>query len=173
LDAAEVEARDRGVVIERRFAVAEAISDEGQNSEGSETSSAQVGDVISVTVTIVAPTDLYQLLVEVPIPAGTESIDPNLATTSDSFVDPSMTMEGEEEISGPTWWHYWVPSYTDMRDDKVAVFATFLTAGTYEYTFNVRASLPGEFRVLPAYAEQMYFTEVWGRSAGDTFTITE
>ncbi len=64
---------------------------------------------------------------------------------------------------GPTWWHYWVPSHTDMRDDKVAVFATFLKAGTYEYTFNVRASVPGQYKVIPAYAEQMYFTDVWGQ----------
>jgi uncharacterized protein YfaS (alpha-2-macroglobulin family) len=166
LDAAQVEARDRGVVLERHFALAEGDPE-------SQTTTAQVGDVISVTVTIVAPTDLYHLMVEVPIPAGTEPIDPNLATTSDTFVDPRMQVEGEEEPSGPSWWRYWIPSYTDMRDDKVAVFATFLAAGTYEYTFNVRASVPGEYRVLPAYAEQMYFTEVWGRSAGATFTISD
>ena len=88
-------------------------------------------------------------------------------------MDPRLTMGEETELAGPTWWRYWIPSYTDMRDDKVALFATFLAAGTYEYTFEVRASLPGEFRVLPAYAEQMYFTEVWGRSAGETFTITD
>jgi uncharacterized protein YfaS (alpha-2-macroglobulin family) len=165
LDASQVEARDRGVVLERHFA----LQDEEPDNQ---TTTAQVGDVISVTVTIVAPTDLYHLMVEVPIPAGTEPIDPNLAITSDTFTGPIMTEEGADEVSGPTWWRYWVPSYTDMRDDKVAVFATFLQAGTYEYTFNVRASVPGEYRVLPAYAEQMYFTDVWGRSAGDTFTIT-
>jgi alpha-2-macroglobulin len=174
LDAAEVDARDHGVVLDRRFALAPQDDEEGQTtSEASDITTAQVGDVISVTVTIVAPTDLYHLLVEVPIPAGTEPIDPNLATTSDVFTDPRLTTGDEAQIAGPTWWRYWVPSYTDMRDDKVALFATFLSAGTYEYTFEVRASLPGEFRVLPAYAEQMYFTEVWGRSAGETFTITD
>jgi uncharacterized protein YfaS (alpha-2-macroglobulin family) len=60
-----------------------------------------------------------------------------------------------------------------MRDDKVALFATYLRAGTYEYTFQVRASVPGEYRVLPVYAEMMYFNEVWGRSAGALFTVTE
>jgi uncharacterized protein YfaS (alpha-2-macroglobulin family) len=166
LDAAQVEARDRGVVLERRFAL------EG-DSPDSDIDTAAVGDVISVTVTIVAPTDLYHLMVEVPIPAGTEPIDPKLATTSDVYQDPRLTTGEETTIPGPTWWWYWIPTYTDIRDDKVAVFATFLSAGTYEYTFNVRASVPGEYRVLPAYAEQMYFTDVWGRSAGDTFRITD
>jgi uncharacterized protein YfaS (alpha-2-macroglobulin family) len=87
-------------------------------------------------------------------------------------MDPAMTME-TGEADQPLWWRYWVPTYTNLRDDKVALFATFLSAGTYEYTFNVQATLPGEFSVLPAYAEQMYFTEVWGRSAGARFRVTE
>lgn len=165
LDAAEVDARDRGVILERRFALAEGASDTSVQS-------AQVGDVISVTVTIVAPTDLHYLMVEVPIPAGTEPIDPNLATTSNQFGDP-MLVDSEVEADGPVWWRYWVPSFTDIRDDRVTVFATFLGAGTYEYTFNVRASVPGEYRVLPAFGAQMYFPDVWGRSAGDTFSITQ
>jgi uncharacterized protein YfaS (alpha-2-macroglobulin family) len=167
LDAAQVETRDRGVVIARRFALAE-------DAEGSPTQSAQVGDVLSVTVSIVAPTDLYHLKIEIPIPAGTEPIDPNLAITSDQFMAQEMTVEGMEEEAkqGPIWWHFWTPSYTDMRDDRVTVFSTFLPAGSYEYTFNVRASVPGEFKVLPAHGEQIYFPEVWGRSAGDIFTIT-
>jgi uncharacterized protein YfaS (alpha-2-macroglobulin family) len=166
LDASQVEARDRGVILARHFALAEDDANQHINE-------AQPGDVISVTVTIVAPTDLYHLMVEVPIPAGTEPIDPNLAITGNEFGTPMMTVEGDEEVSGPDWWRYWVPSFTDMRDDRVTVFATFLEAGTYEYTFNVRASVPGTYRVLPVYGEQMYFTDVWGRSAGDTFTITQ
>jgi hypothetical protein len=53
------------------------------------------------------------------------------------------------------------------------LFATELPAGTYQYTSQMRASLPGEFQVLPATAYEMYFPEVWGRSAGEMFTISE
>jgi uncharacterized protein YfaS (alpha-2-macroglobulin family) len=168
LDASQVEARDRGVVLNRHFALAD-------DRQGTPVERAQAGDVISVTVTIVAPTDLYHLKIEVPIPAGTEPIDPALAITSDQFMTPEITMEEMEEEAkgGSTWWHNWIPSYTDMRDDRVTLFATFLAAGTYEYTFNVRASVPGEYRVLPAFGEQLYFPEVWGRSSGATFTITD
>jgi uncharacterized protein YfaS (alpha-2-macroglobulin family) len=164
VDAATVAPRDRGVVIDRRFAL-------DQAGQPTVVSSAQVGDIISVTVTIIAPTDLFHLLVEVPIPAGTEPIDPSLANTAGDFGIPELTQlpEGEEPAG---WWQSWTPSYTDMRDDKVAVFATFLGAGTYEYTFTVRAAIPGEYRVLPAYAEQMYFPDVWGRTGGTTFTVT-
>ncbi len=162
LDAAEVDARDRGVVIDRRFAL-------DQNGRPAIVSGAQVGDVISVTVTIIAPTDLFHLLVEVPIPAGTEPIDPSLANAADAmFGMPELTQLPEDEQN---WWRNWTPSYTDIRDDKVALFATFLSAGTYEYTFTVRAAISGEYRVLPAYAEQMYFPDVWGRSSGATFTV--
>ncbi len=38
------------------------------------------------------------------------------------------------------WWSYWTPTYTDIRDDKVALFATYLQPGTYEYTFLVQAT---------------------------------
>jgi len=166
LDAAQVDALDRGVAVERYFALAD-------DGTGSPIDGAKVGDVISVTVTIVAPTDLFHLQVEVPIPAGTVPIDTNLATTSDQFNTPQMTADTTGDETQPVWWHQWTPTYTDLRSDKVAVFATFLSAGTYQYTFNVRASVPGEFKVLPATAEQTYFPDVWGRSAGATFKISE
>lgn len=158
LDALAIESRDRGIVVDRRFEI-----------EGQPVSSARVGEVISVTVTIVAPTDLHHALVEVPIPAGVEPIDPNLATTSDMFMGP--TLEPTTDNQSP--WRFWTPTYTDIRDDKVALFATYLRAGAYAYTFQARATTPGEYRVLPVYAEMMYFNEVWGRSAGAQFTVRE
>ncbi|CAN5726007.1 alpha-2-macroglobulin [soil metagenome] len=161
LDALNIEARDSGIVVDRRFELS-----------GTTVTSAQVGDVISVTVTIVAPNDLYHALVEVPIPAGTEPLDPNLATTSNDVNGPQLQPTDDQQTATPTnAWRTWTPTHTDMRDDKVALFATYLPAGTYEYTFQVRASVPGEYRVLPVHAELMYFNEVWGRSAGSQFTV--
>jgi uncharacterized protein YfaS (alpha-2-macroglobulin family) len=156
------------MVVSRAFAIAEG------DDAGQAVNSAGVGDVISVTVTLQAPGDIHYLLLEVPIPAGTEPIDPSLATESDTFGGPQLgKSEGEMSDERGYWWRAWVPSHTDIRDEQVALFADYLPAGTYEYTFLVRAALPGEYRVLPAHAEEMYFPEVWGRSAGSLFTVTE
>jgi uncharacterized protein YfaS (alpha-2-macroglobulin family) len=51
------------------------------------------------------------------------------------------------------------------------LFATYLPRGTYEYTYLIRASLAGEYRVIPTHAYEMYFPEVFGRSDGGVFTI--
>lgn len=157
-DALAIEARDRGIVVDRRFELAD------QRVEN-----AKVGDVISVTVTIVAPNDLYQALVEVPIPAGTEPIDPRLATTSIQYDQFGQLIPAD--AGKPDW--FWLPTYIDVRDEKVALVASYLPAGTYEYTFQVQATVPGEYRVLPAHAAMLYFPEVWGRSTGSLFTVTE
>jgi uncharacterized protein YfaS (alpha-2-macroglobulin family) len=153
IDALAVDARDRGIVVDRRFEL-----------DGERVNGARVGDVVSVTVTIIVPQSRYHVLVEVPIPAGTEPIDPSLAITGQEFEEPGPWSSG---------WRQWRPTYTDMRDDRMALFATYLPAGTYTYTFQARAALPGEYRVLPVYAEQMYFNEVWGRSAGELFSVRE
>ena len=162
LDAADIDARDRGIVVDRSFGSPTA-------TDNAPITTAQVGDIISVTVSIIAPTDLFHVLVEVPIPAGVEPVDTQLATTSILAESPGL----DQVAPTPTWWRSWLPSYSDIRDDKVALFATYMEAGTYEYTFTVRATIPGEFRVLPVHAEEMYYTDVWGRSAGAVFTVTE
>jgi alpha-2-macroglobulin len=167
LDATAIQPRDRGLVVSRVLRAAD-----GANA-GQSISTAQVGDVISVTVTLQAPADIHYLLLEAPIPAGTEPIDTRLATESQLYSGPEFMEAGLSEEEDGYWWRSWVPSRTDIRDEKVALFADYLPAGTYEYTFLVRASLPGEYRVLPVHAEEMYFPEVWGRSSGGLFSVTE
>lgn len=166
LDALAVAPRERGIVVDRRFALA---GDDGEGN-GAAVSSAQVGDIISVTVSLIAPTDLHQLAVEVPMPAGVEPIDPNLNPVDLGFMGegPSMTSPIAEGF-----WQPFNPTYVDTRNDRVAFFATYLPAGSYRYTYRVRATTPGEFRVLPVHAEQLYFTDVWGRSGGESFTVRE
>ena len=71
------------------------------------------------------------------------------------------------------WNNWWTPTHVDLRDEKTALFATWLEPGSYEFRYQIRASLPGEFLTLPPTAYQMYHPEVWGRGAGGTFTVTE
>ena len=51
---------------------------------------AKVGDVIDVKLTIVVPNTLYYLIVEDPLPAGTEAIDTSLRTTSSTAQGPEV-----------------------------------------------------------------------------------
>ncbi|MEZ4836718.1 MAG: alpha-2-macroglobulin family protein [Caldilineaceae bacterium] len=60
LDATAIPALDRGLVVSRRM-----LAEDGET-----VSAAAVGDVISVTVTLQAPSDVHYLLLEVPIPQG-------------------------------------------------------------------------------------------------------
>ena len=49
-----------------------------------------MGDTLVVKLSIVAPTDLYYVLVESPLPAGTEAVDTSLKTTSQIAEGPDF-----------------------------------------------------------------------------------
>jgi hypothetical protein len=130
---------------------------------------AKVGDTLVVKLSIVAPTDLYYVLVESPLPAGMEAVDTSLKTTSQIAEGPEFIPTEPYSFYGG--WGWWWFTHTELRDEKVALFASYLPKGTYEYTYQIRAGLDGTYNVLPARAEQMYFPEVFGRSDGAQFII--
>lgn len=130
---------------------------------------ARVGDVLQVKLTLVTPHTSHYVIVEDPLPAGTEAVDTSLRTTSQTAEGPGM----EKATAGPGYDWWWTPTHIELRDEKAVLFATELTPGTYEFTYQIRASLPGTYLTLPPTASQMYFPEVWGRGAGGVFTVTE
>ena len=67
------------------------------------------------------------------------------------------------------WWHWY--SRSELRDEKVALFADYLSRGSYLYNYTMRATLPGEFRVIPTTASELYFPEVYGRADGQLLRI--
>ncbi len=161
-----VQALDRGIVVARQYGPVE-HPDEVVDS-------AQVGDVLQVKLTIIAPTNLYYVVVEDPLPAGFEGVDLSLKTTSVVGQAPELhNLTAEEESS---WlrrygWGSWFFSQTELRDERAVLFATYLPRGTYEYLYYIRASVPGEFMVIPTTAYEMYWPEVFGRSDGAKFTV--
>ncbi|MBN1993927.1 MAG: Ig-like domain-containing protein [Anaerolineae bacterium] len=159
----EVKALNRGIIVSRQYTL---VDDEA----GQPVTGAEVGDVIRVSLTIIAPNDLHYVVVEDPLPAGTEGIDTSLATTSVASERPELSRTDRRNRWGYGWWYF---SHAEMRDEKAVLFATYLPKGTYEYTYTIRASVPGEFRVIPTHAEEMYFPEVFGRGDGGVFRISQ
>ena len=168
LPVADLQPLSRGLSIARRYTL------NGDESH-TEIKTANVGDVIDVELTLVVPTTMHYLLVEDPIPAGTEPVDTSFATTSQSASGPEVEKgsEGGQQPGSepvPYWW--WLPTSFQLKDDRVAMFATELLPGSYTFRYQLRASIAGEFNVLPPRGEMMYFPEVFGHGAGSAFTVT-
>ncbi len=159
---------DKGLIVGRQYF---AVDPQTLKPTNQAITSAQVGDYVQVKLLIVASKDVHYLAVEDPLPAGLEAIDTLLQTTSRAA--ERARMQRQPSSNAPWYygyWDYWVNA--DVRDDKLAIFATYLRAGTYEYAYLARASVAGEFHTLPARAWPMYDPAVFGRNAATTFTVT-
>jgi hypothetical protein len=167
--ATEVEAANNGLSVAREYLHADG-GEQGIHS-------AAVGDLVKVRLTVVAPTDLHYVVVEDFLPAGLEPVDASLRTTSQE-VREKMQQEQEQlaEANYKTYrWWGWPTSYfshVDMRDNRVALFASYLPQGVHQYVYFLQATTSGEYNVLPARGYEMYFPEVWGRTDGGTFSVT-
>ncbi|MCC6975234.1 MAG: Ig-like domain-containing protein [Anaerolineae bacterium] len=150
---------ERGISIERTYTI------EGDPNRTPVTE-AVVGQNIRVTLTIVLPNDLHYVVITDPIPAGTESINPSLAT---SAIGERPTLRLDDPLD--RGWGWWWFSSTELRDDRTVLYATYLPRGTYKYTYLIRAGLAGEYRVIPPTGEAFYTPEIYGRGAGTLFTI--
>jgi len=158
--ASEARPISRGVTVSREYFRADDPS--------TPVTSAQVGDVITVRVTITLPQEIYYFVLEDPIPAGTEPVDTSLLTTSQLDQPPTI-----QPLYEPRWyWGWWLFDRSELRDEQLNLYADFLPSGTYVYTYQVRASVPGEFQTMPSHAYAFYFPEVFGRGAGTLFTVT-
>ena len=49
-----------------------------------------VGELVQVRLTIIAPNDLHYVVIEDPIPAGTEGVNPNLTTEQQIGTQPGL-----------------------------------------------------------------------------------
>ena len=170
-----IKAADRGIAVQRRYVLASCAN----GVKCPEVTSAKVGDVIRVELTIIAPSDLHYVQLEDPLPAGAEAIDTGLATTSQLAASAELRASSDEENSsfGPRyssfrWWWNWY-SRSELRDDRVALFATFLSKGSYEYSYTMRVTSAGQFNVIPTFVNEQYFPEVFGRSDGRLLSVTK
>ncbi|MFN8371990.1 MAG: hypothetical protein U0694_03820 [Anaerolineae bacterium] len=154
----EIQALDRGIIVERRYTL---LGSDEAISEG------HVGDVVQVHLSVIAPNDLHYVVIDDPIPAGSEGVDPNLSTSQQIGTQPGL------DVSDPLayGWGWWYFSNIEFHDERVLLYSTYLPAGTYEYVYTIRLGLAGTYNVIPPTAQEFYLPEVYGRGAGSSFTI--
>jgi alpha-2-macroglobulin len=158
---------NKGFTVERRYFDADCDA-EVETCEPIE--SIAVDERVRVELTVTIPNDRVYVLLEDPIPAGTDAIDPNLLTSQSGLGGQIVPEEGE---FGRGYWGWWYFDHIQYRDEKVVFLSQYLPAGTYQYTYYLQANIPGTYQVMPATAREEYFPEVFGRSEGMIFTIEE
>jgi len=123
------------------------------------------GDEILVKVRVSSKDNNMQyFMLEDPIPAGCEVIKDDWAYTIDE----------EKDYSGWDyyWWRWWYAD-KDIRDNRVSFFATYLWGDTQEFSYILRAQIPGSYNVIPATGMLMYYPEIRGSSEELRIVIEE
>jgi uncharacterized protein YfaS (alpha-2-macroglobulin family) len=97
------------------------------------------GDVIAVRLTVSGDKWRY-LMIEDPIPSGTE------------FIERDQAYELRNK---PPWWSYFF-SRRELHDNRMAIFETEFPQGQRDYFYLLKVVNPGKFRASPARVQPMY-----------------
>ena len=126
----------------------------------------KVGTDVRVDLTVVVLTRGHYVVVDDPLPAGLEPINPlfrgNVAVTG---------RHSSQSRGSWRWYRWWTWNHTEMRDDRVLLFADRLWAGVYSHSYSARATTVGKFVAGPTRAEEMYAPETFGRTATAFVTV--
>lgn len=160
----DLKSADYGFAVERAYESIDDPSDVRYEAGG--TWRIKAGARVRVRVTMAAATRRYHVALVDSLPAGFETLNPELATTEE-------VPEDKKEAQGSGWWlrrRVWF-DHQNLRTERSEAFTTLLWAGVYNYSYVARATTPGFFLVPPAKAEEMYHPETFGRSRSDRVRI--
>ena len=130
------------------------------------------GDVLEVELEFSVSQTGYHLVIDEPIPAGLEAIDASLKTTSTRYQADSYERvhRGYDYARG-----YWGNpiNHTELRDDRVGLFADAIRPGIYKYRYLLRATTSGIFLWPGARVFLMYEPEQFGTSAEGFISVSK
>ena len=131
----------------------------------------RAGTNVKVTISLVVSDRANYVVVDDPLPAGFEGQNPKFVTSVGALSASSGSRGGGDD---GWWWGWWYTfSHTDLRDDRMLLFADQLPAGVYTYSYTARATTIGEFLLPPVKAEEMYEPERFGHGSSSRVTVVE
>ncbi len=155
--------RDEGIGVTRRIL----------SPDGKPLTVVAPGSLVMVEVETVVPQESLFVVVEDPLPAGFEAVNPRFLTESEeaqAALDRMGDRGGDGE-DGEGAFDVDPFNHVEMRDDRVVLFADSLPAGVWTHRYLARATAYGSFRVPGPAASLMYEPEVFGRGAESVVAI--
>jgi len=125
----------------------------------------KTGTVVRVTLTFTTNQDRNYVVIDDPLPAGFEAINGSFQTTASNLTGEEERAEQSARRSSFSF------DYTEMRDDRVVLFAYGVPAGAHVFSYLVRPTSIGKFQMPSTRIEQMYEPEVFGQTVAREITI--
>ncbi|OGR40772.1 MAG: hypothetical protein A2X35_09750 [Elusimicrobia bacterium GWA2_61_42] len=126
----------------------------------------KAGSRAVVTISVKTPQDRTFVAVNDPVPAGFEVVNTEFAVESSEDARALAKKGGR----GGGWGEF---ERAERYDDRMLIFADYLTAGEHKYSYIVQATVPGVYYGPASLVEGMYEPEVFGRTAGSTVEIVK
>lgn len=158
-----MKAADFGFALERSYEAVEKPDDVKQDKNG--VWHFKAGSVIRSKITFKAPGMRYHVALMDPLPAGAEPLNTELAGTQTMF---DIKDNAHEYLP---YRNRFFSDHENLRDHQAEAFSSIMRPGTYSYSYLMRATTPGNYRVAPTKAEEMYATETFGRAASENVVI--
>jgi uncharacterized protein YfaS (alpha-2-macroglobulin family) len=152
----KLEPRDEGIAVMKRV----------ESQDGRPLAAVAPGTLVVVTLEVAVPRETLFVVVDDPLPAGLEAVNPDFLTESEEAL---RKLEAMSRGSSAPWWEGF--NHVEIRDDRVLLFADSLRPGIHVHRYLARALSIGSFGQPGTKAEQMYAPEVFGRSAEGVFRI--
>lgn len=156
---------DHGFHVERIYEAIDDPKDVTREADGRWV--IRAGARVRVRLTMHTESRRYHVALVDPMPAGLEALNPELRGTQAA---PQGSDDGAGGRRGGWWWAPWY-EHENLRDERAEAFTPLLWEGVYSYTYDARATTPGEFVVPPTKAEEMYAPETFGRGASDVVVV--
>ncbi|WP_051362290.1 alpha-2-macroglobulin family protein [Solimonas soli] len=151
--------RSAGLSVVRKYSVQR--QGQWQPLEG-EVLAVKRGELIKAELVVDVPAWATYLVVDDPVPAGFEPLNPDLATAS------GIGAEAMAEASPA----YPYPFYhRELRFDAVRFYADEVTEGRYQLAWIGQAVATGEFAAIETHVERMYDPDVFGNGMAARFRI--
>lgn len=161
----QVSPRDEGIAVVIRINPLE------PDKKGRAPNEIKAGSLAVVILEIAVPQELLYVVVEDPLPAGFEAINPSFVTESEEAQRRLEELIRAEPSKPKPWWTGF--NHIERHDNRVILFADSLTPGVHVHRYLVRALNFGTYVVPGTKIEQMYAPEVFGRSHEMTIKIVK
>ncbi len=149
-------ARDEGIAVLKRI----------ESLDGKPLAAISPGALVVIIVEVAVPRECLFVVVDDPLPAGLEGVNPDFLTES---AESQRILDAEDQAGTEPWWRGF--NHFEIYDDRVLLFADSLPAGIHSHRYLARAVSSGRFVTPGTSAGEMYAPEVFGRSPETTVQV--